>query len=160
MDQSVTSDYRHASRTSRAGRAVSHDALAVLEHALAAPVPNRARDWRNGVVEALDVFVTALEDQARSDLGRESLLSEIAIDHPRLAPRIQRLHAEHRDLRDSAISLRHQIVQARDEGLEREIDTADIRDRLAGMARRFRQHRAREADLVYEAINVDLGGGD
>src|SRR5581483_9504079 len=39
-------------------------------------------------------------------------------------------------------------------------DPADIRDRLATVARRVRQPRSREADLIYEAVHINLGVGD
>lgn len=151
---SASPDYTSAAARSRADRSASNDALALLEGALAAPTPTRERAWRDEVVERLDAFIVALDEQAETDLGDTSLLNEIAADHPRLHSRVMQLHAEHRDLRDSASSLRGQITGH--DGT----DTADIRDRLAGLAHRFRRHRARESDLVYEAINLDLGAGD
>lgn len=151
-------NYDEATGRSRRARQSSHGALATLEEALAAPTPGRELSWRDKVVEALDLFLVSLDGQASADLGADSLLSEIGEAEPRLLPRVQRLHDEHRDLRESALSLRSQIATTTDDPAE--VDTADIRDRLSGVARRYRQHRARESDLVYEAINVDLGGGD
>ncbi len=49
-------------------------------------------------------------------------------------------------------SLREQIEPDPEFG----VDPNDIRDRLASLARRFRQYRAREADLIYEASGIDL----
>ena len=40
------------------------------------------------------------------------------------------------------------------------LDTADLRDRVAELARRLRHHRAQEADLIYEAVNLNLGTGE
>jgi len=37
------------------------------------------------------------------------------------------------------------------------LDTADLRDRVAELARRLRHHRAQEAHLIYEAVNLNLG---
>lgn len=150
----------HASATrSRVERDGARDALDVLEEALSAPAPGREEAWRDTVVDALDALIAALDGQARSDLGRDSLLHEIGDEHPRLVPRIQRLHQEHQDLRNAAASLRAQIP-TRDDDSDLDIDTADIRDRLSALGRRYRQHRARESDLVFEAVNVDLGAGD
>ena len=39
------------------------------------------------------------------------------------------------------------------------IDTSDVRDRLASIARRYRQHRARESDLIYDAVGLELDVG-
>lgn len=153
------SQYTRATEESRSGRATSLDALDALERAMAAPAPSRELSWRSDVIDALDVFLTALVDQSESDLGPNSLLSEIGRDHPRLVPRIQRLHQEHTDLRNLASSLRGQIEATRGDTAS-DVDPSDVRERLADLARRYRRHRSREADLVYESVTIDLGVGD
>jgi hypothetical protein len=35
-----------------------------------------------------------------------------------------------------------------------------MRDRVAELSRRLRHHRAQEADLIYEAVNLNLGIGE
>lgn len=145
-----------AAAASQADRDASLDALGILEDALSAPTPGREDRWLTIVVRALDDLTAALDTQAGGDAEASSLLSELAAEEPRLQPRIERLRQEHRDLRDAAASMRQQIEPAT--GLP--IDTADVRDRLAAIARRLRQHRAREADLIYEAVNINLGVGD
>ena len=97
-----------------------------------------------------------LDAQTASDQDTSSLLTEIRRDDPRLGPRVDRLRAEQADLRIAITSLRDQL--APDAAIP--VDTADIRDRLAALARRLRAQRARESDLVYEAVNIDLGVGD
>ena len=37
-----------------------------------------------------------------------------------------------------------------------DIDPVEVRNRLSTMTRRFRQHQADEADLVYQAIGIEL----
>ena len=147
---------RSAADFSRTNRDASLDALRSVEDALAAPTPGREDQWLELVVHALGDLTTALGTQAGADADNASLLSEIAVDEPRLQPRIRRLRQEHDDLRAAASSIREQITPTA--GVH--IDTADIRDRLASIARRLRQHRAREADLIYEAVNINLGVGD
>lgn len=151
------SDYTSRKQSSQDNRAISESALGALEDALAAPSPNRTIAWHQKVVEALDTFLAALHEQALADQDPDSLLPEIARQEPRFAPRIQRLKVEQDDIEASAASLRSQIGTDTD---HTHIDVADIRDRLASITNRYRQHRAREADLVYEAVNVDLGIGD
>jgi hypothetical protein len=97
-----------------------------------------------------------LDAQATGDDETNSLLNEIRRDDPRFGPRVHRLRAEQADLRIAITSLRDQL--APDAALP--VDTADIRDRLASIARRLRTQRARESDLVYEAVNIDLGLSD
>lgn len=153
----MTDHYSERKRSAQGSRAASGDALATLEEALAAPSPNRVTAWHRQVVEALDVFIAAIDEQAASDQDPDSLLAEIGREEPRFAPRIERLHREQNDLRESAVSLREQITT---DATHTDIDVSDIRDRLAALADRYRRHRAREADLVYEAVSVDLGVGD
>jgi hypothetical protein len=145
-----------AAATSRANRDASLEALRALEEAVSAPVPGREDRWLDMVVNALDQLTTALETQAGDDAGAASLLSEIAVDEPRLKPRIDRLREEHDDLRAAAASVRHHVAPP----AESAIDIAEVRDRLTSIAHRFRQHRAKEADLIFEAVNINLGAGD
>jgi hypothetical protein len=142
--------------SSRAGRANIIHALHTLEDALGAPTPRRERTWLHRVLAAVDVLSATLDAQAAGDDAYSSLLTEIQRDDPRFAPRVARLRAEQADLRIAVTSLRDQL--APDAALP--VDTADIRDRLASLARRLRAQRARESDLVFEAVDVDLGGGD
>jgi hypothetical protein len=145
-----------AVKASRAGRFDTMEALHALEYALDAPTPRRERTWLHRVLATLDVLSDRLDAQSANDLDTVSLLSEIRRDDPRLGPRVERLHAEHADLKVAITSLRDQLVP--DASVP--VDTADIRDRLASIARRLRAQRGREADLVYEAVNIDLGVGD
>jgi hypothetical protein len=143
-------------KVTRAGRIDTMVALHALEEALAAPTPRRERTWLHRVLAALDVLSAMLDAQAAGDDETNSLLNEIRRDDPRFGPRVHRLRAEQADLRIAITSLRDQL--APDAALP--VDTADIRDRLASIARRLRTQRARESDLVYEAVNIDLGLSD
>ena len=74
------------------------------------------------------------------------------LSHPALIPRIQSLRQELLDLTIVVASLREQLEA--DPTIE--INPADIRQRLGSVATRFREHQAREADLVYEATGREL----
>jgi hypothetical protein len=145
-----------AVQASRVGRFDTMEALHALEDALDAPTPRRERTWLHRVLAALDVLSDMLDSQAANDQDTSGLLTEIRRDDPRLGPRVDRLRAEQADLRIAITSLRDQL--APDAAIP--VDTADIRDRLAALARRLRAQRARESDLVYEAVNIDLGVSD
>ncbi len=159
LNPTKTVDYEHPAATSRADRDTSLAALQALEDALAGPAPGRHRAWLQRVVAALDALDTALDTQGSTDGEANSLMSEIARNEPRLVGRIDRLRQEYHDIRVALHSLRDQITPdpCHDPG---EVDVSDIRERLSAIARRYRQHRSREADLVYEAVTLDLGGGD
>ena len=137
----------------RSQRRIALHALHVLEYALNAPAPRRHRTWIHRVSVAVDALKRALDAQLHThpdDLL--DLLAEIALSEPGYAIRIQRLRQELLDLTVAVASLREQIEP--DPTID--IDPADIRDRLATITRRFRQHQAREADLIYEATGIDL----
>lgn len=127
-------------------------ALHVLEYALAAPAPRRHRTWLHRVTVAIDALHTALHAQLPNAEGPIGLLDEIALAHPSCIPRIHRLQQELLDLTIALASLREQVEP--DPMIK--IEPADIRDQLGALTTRFRQHQAREADLVYEAIGRQL----
>ncbi|HEX2781940.1 MAG TPA: hypothetical protein VHN36_00040 [Ilumatobacteraceae bacterium] len=126
-------------------------ALHVLEYALTAPAPRRHRTWLHRVSVAIDALHAALQAQLPAT-DKLYLLDEIALSNPEYLNRIQRLRQELLDLTIAVASLREQIEP--DPTIE--IDPAGIRDRLSTITRQFRQHQAREADLVYEAAGVEL----
>ena len=137
----------------RSERRIALHALHVLEYALNAPAPRRHRTWIHRVSVAVDALKRALDAQLHShDDDSLDLLAEVALSDPGYAIRIQRLRQELLDLSVAVASLREQIEP--DPAID--IDPADIRDRLATITHRFRQHQAREADLVYEATGIDL----
>lgn len=155
-DQTDTPWLQPAAATSRIDRQASLDALHILEDALGSPSPGREPEWLSQVITTIDALLGALDAQAANDRETVSILSEIAVEEPRLQPRVERLRREHDDMVDALRSLREQITPA----VNLPVDAADIRERMASIGRRLRQHRAREADLVYEAVNIDLGVGD
>jgi len=144
-----------ATELSREARQASLHALHVLEYALSAPAPRRERTWLHRVTIALDALAAALDRQIRAEDQSLGLLSEIALCQPGYATQIHRLLQEQADLAIAVASLREQI----EPHPELPIDTADVRDRLATVARRYRQHRARESDLIYDAIGLELDSG-
>ena len=144
-----------AAELARDARQASLHALHVLEYALSAPVPRRERTWLHRVTIALEALAVALDRQIHAEDVSLGLLSEIALCEPQYATQIQRLRQEQIDLAIAVASLREQI----EPNPELPIDTADVRDRLASLARRYRQHRARESDLIYEAVGLELDVG-
>ena len=136
----------------RAERHTALHALHVLEYALTAPAPRRQRTWLHRVTVAVDALHSALHAQLPKADGSIRLLDEIALVHPSYIPRIQRLQQELLDLTIAVASLREHIEP--DPTIA--IDPTEIRQRLGAVATQFRQHQAREADLVYEATGREL----
>ena len=139
----------------RAERLAALRALHVVEYALAAPAPRRQRTWLHRVTVAVDALHAALVAQIPQGDGSIRLLDEIALCEPGYLPQVQQLRQELLNLAIAVASLREQIEP--DPTIE--INPTDIRDRLSVVTRRFRVHQAREADLVYEAIGLELDDG-
>ena len=126
-----------------------------LESALAAASFNRSDDWNDVVQEELEHLQSALK-QSRADLNAdEGLFAEIATDHPRLIVRIEKLKSEFYDLERQIETLRGQFCRSMEAP-----EVADIRERLSWLLKAMRHAQAKENELVFEAIGLDLGGGD
>jgi hypothetical protein len=131
-----------------AKRQTALHAIHVLEYALNAPAPRRHRTWLHRVTVAIDALHNALQVQLPKDGDPIGLLDEIALSHPTYIPRIQRLQNELLDLTIAAASIREQIEP--DPTID--VNPPEIRDRLAALTKQFREHQAREADIIYEAV--------
>ena len=149
-----TSAFGELAADVRNERRVALHALHVLEYALTAPAPRRHRTWLHRVTVAVDALHTALQAQLHAVDEPLHLLDEIALSYPDYLAQIQALRQELLDLTIATASLREQIEP--DPVIA--INPADIRDRLGTLTRQFRQHQAREADLVYETTGIELDG--
>jgi hypothetical protein len=136
----------------REERRIALHALHVLEYALSAPAPRRHRTWLHRVATAIDALHAALQTQLHTDGLPMGLLDEIALSNPSYLAPIQRLRQDVFDLTIAVASLREQIEL--DPAIENDPD--DVRNRLAALTQQFRQHQAREADLVYDATGLDI----
>jgi hypothetical protein len=126
-----------------------------LEAAAATAGPGREDAWLQQVIADLrtveDVFLSEREEAQRPD----SLLSMIARDYPRrFSSRIRQLAEQHEAIITSTTTLRAQL-----ESTGAVIGVEDLRQRLGGLLLLVRDRWARETDLVYEAIRLDLGRG-
>lgn len=133
-------------------RGASLHALQVLEYALSAPAPRRHRTWVHRVSTALDALKDALDRQMQAETESFGLLSEIALSEPSFAPAIRQLRDDLLEVAVAVASLREKIESYP----EFTCDPAEVRDRLAAVTRHFREHLARESDLVYDATGIDL----
>jgi DNA repair ATPase RecN len=141
---------------SRSDRARSLDAMHILEAMIGRAAPGRDSDWQSDVVDALRHIEAALQQQQASYEDPTSLLAEIAQEQPRLRTWVRQLHRQWAELAASAQTLRQQLEQPDDAPW----NYADLRERLNALLKALHHHRVREADLVFEALSIDLGVGD
>jgi hypothetical protein len=129
----------------RAERQASLHALHVLEYALCAPAPRRHRI-------AVDALGQTLKTQLHAGDETIGLLDEIVLSEPSYADAVAHVRRDLIDLSIALASLREQLEADQ----EICVHPGDVRDRLATLTRRFRQHRANEADLIYKATGIDV----
>ncbi len=142
---------------SRQSRERMLKAMRVLEAALAKASPGREATWRKAVVTALRALEDASEQQAGELNGKEGLLAELLQEHPRLERGILKLRRQHGDLLDEIRTLQGDFSGT---NCDDHSDVADIRQRLARLLDALRHFQSQETDLIYEAIQVDIGVGD
>ncbi len=140
----------------RTDREHSLHALQTLELRAGSPAPGREAEWLRHVRDALDVLERMLATQHENSADDDSILSDIQRAQPRLHNRVVQLRRDYRDLNEAVTRLHTQLEATPPD----EIHFADVRQRLDRVATELRYQHAREADLIYEAFNVDLGAGD
>ena len=144
--------FSHADDTTRSGHDASRHALHLVEYALSAPAPRRERTWRHRLQVAVDALADAIDSQIRNNDDSIGLLAEIALSEPTYIDAVLDIRNEQRTLRIEIASLREQL----DDRPELPIDTNNLRNRFAELARQYRQHQTREAELIHTALNIDI----
>jgi hypothetical protein len=149
-------DRDNATRASRDDRSTMLKAMHVLEAALAEGSPARERAWRKKVVAAAKVLEAAMRHQHEEFDADEGLLQQVVNDAPRLSNRIEELRRIHQNALTKFSNLANRVELTE---LPELLAVADVRDQLAEILATIRSVQAVESDLIYEAYQVDLGGG-
>jgi chromosome segregation ATPase len=139
--------------TRTSNRAESLDALQHVESRAENASQGREGDWLNELRASAQALEQAL---SREQAGTTDLFADLERAEPRLRNRIAQLRDRCRELTTAVRNTRDRL----DSTEIAEIDVPDLRRALDKLATEIRYLRAREADLVYEAYNVDLGAGD
>jgi hypothetical protein len=141
----------------RERRAGFRTAMGNLERSIAAPAPGRVDAWVIGVRDAVEALRDVVDRHIFATEAPGGFLDELVEEEPRLANQAQRLREEHGEMVD-AISAALARLRARPSFATEEW-AETMRDRLTVLMALLARHRQRGADLVYEAFDVDLGGG-
>ena len=110
--------------------------------------------WLAEVTTDLEALESAMVEEQRELNRPDALLAMIAAEHPRrFGSRIRNLREQYADIIGQVSSLRDQVAH----GEDARPDAGDLRERASWIIRSLHHCRARQTDLVYEAIDMDLG---
>jgi hypothetical protein len=129
--------------------------LGRLEHALAAPASGRAMAWGEGVHAALSALVDDFREHVLVTEGPGGLHQSILAGDLRLANAVGALAEEHGVIAEEIAE-----AVAESDAPVSDSDVADLRERGTELLGRLSRHRQRGADLIYDAYETDIGGGD
>ena len=110
--------------------------------------------WLDQVTADLGALEMAMTEEQQELNRPDALLSLIAAEHPRrFGSRIRNLQEQYDDIIRQVGSLRSQLEDP-EAGAA---DVGDLRYRTSSIVRALHHCRARQTDLVYEALSLDLG---
>jgi hypothetical protein len=152
MDEEVDGPERRreAVTARRAERDRALEAIHSLETALGKA--GVGPTWSDQVAQGLKVLGSALTDELTESARPDALLTMVAAENPRrFQTRIEHLRQQLEELAHQVESLGRQVQDPV------AVDVSDLRHRVGSVIRAVHQYQAREADVVYEAIELDLG---
>ena len=121
-----------------------------VRRAVGAPIGSGTR-WRVRLQRTLEKLALAADEHVAETEASDGILAEIIAEAPRLWREVDGLRAEHSMLIE---------VCARVIGRLKGSDSSLlVRREVQALLGKFEAHRHRGADLVYEAFDVDIGGG-
>lgn len=139
---------------SRTDRDRTLQAVHGLEAALARA--SGGEQWLAEVIADLERLESAMAEEQRELHRPDALLAMIVAEHPRrFRPWVRNLRSQYDDIIRQVASLRDQLEHAG----ESPPDAADLRQRARWIIGALHNCRARQTDLVYEALTRDLGEG-
>ena len=141
----------------RLRRAGLKAAMSGLELALAAPAPHRVT-WVSGVRDALATLHEVWTRHIVETEAPGAFLDELVSEAPRLATPSSRLRREHSDIL-ATVTRTEKRMATPPPGDDYEAWVDEVRTELTALVCALAKHRQRGADLVYEAFDVDIGGG-
>jgi hypothetical protein len=128
-----------------------------LELALATPVAQRDA-WLSRVTDALNAVHEVWTRHIVETEAPGAFLDELTAESPRLSKPTSRLRREHNDVLAQITRAEKQLSMA-PTGDDYDRWAEELRAELTSLLCALARHRQRGADLIYEAFDVDIGGG-
>jgi hypothetical protein len=142
-------------KEARKRRQPLRDAASALERAIASAAGTGVQ-WRGRVRTQLQEVREALEDHVAEVERPGGLVEQITMDAPRMMKLMNRLLAEHDDMRQEISRIVQAIGEASADLTEEQV--LEARSAVMALLAIIARHRQQGADLLYEAYNVDIGG--
>lgn len=143
---------QEALSASRADRDRTLRAVHRLESALAMAADSPG--WLDEVTADLESLESALVDERSESDRPDSLLSLIAGENPRrFGSRVHHLHHQMDETLRRIVSLRRQLEHPRPTPLT----ATELRHEIGALTQTIHSQRARQSDLVYDALALNLG---
>jgi hypothetical protein len=139
----------------RLRRAELRETLNLMEAALAAPASGRAVVWGEAVHASLVMIADDFVAHVEVTEGPDGLHQAILTGDLRLANAVEALTAEHADFAQEIAEL---VVDSEAPVTPHDVD--GLRERATRLLGHLIRHRQRGADLIFEAYQTDIGGGD
>lgn len=137
---------------SRVERDRTLEAMRDLEWSLASAAGGG--QWRNEVVAKLEALEMAMTVERRELHRPDALLAMVGAEHPRrFGSHIRNLREQYDDIIRQVRALLSELDGSGDE----HHDPGDVRQRAGWIIRALHHCRARQTDLVYDALELDLG---
>ncbi len=128
-----------------------------LEIALATPVAQRDM-WLARVGDALNSVHEVWTRHIVETEAPGAFLDELTAESPRLSKPASRLRREHTDVL-AQITRAEKRLSLAPNGDDYDRWVEELRAELTSLLVALARHRQRGADLIYEAFDVDIGGG-
>lgn len=153
MDPAVST--RSELQAVRVRRAELRENIDAMERALASPAKGRAVVWGEAVHTSLAVLADDFSAHVEVTEGPGGLHQAILSGDLRLANAVDALTAEHGRIAEEIAALLADSAPPVTPD-----DVADLRERANRLLGHLIRHRQQGADLIYEAFETDIGGGD
>lgn len=157
LGREQAASHGHVARTTRDELDDLLHTMHGLESALASPGPGREGRWATRVEYELDVVLESLDAHVQSAEQEGGLFAHILESAPNAATWVERLREDHAELRREVVDLRARIARFRGDD---SVDPHDFRMLAARVLHSLRRHEAKETDLIFETLWVDIGVGD
>ena len=141
----------------RRRRAELRETMTGLERSICAPVDDQPARWIEQARLAAGDLAAEFVDHITVTEGPDGLHQSIMAGDLRLANQVQTLTDDHVALTNEIQSLIRRIDSGRSTATP---DTEAIVEHAAALLGHLARHRQQGADLIYEAYQTDLGGGD